>query len=774
MSHWKSQAFVAGAILFAMFATPAAASTNYISPAIHPGGVLTYNVLSGSTFSYYDQHYNYLGDVKLEAGGHVQVTINGTYDLGMDTEACLNINVTDHLGATNITVWNDTDSSVGSNFALGLWPNNLGFVPNTNWVAWNASLFASLGASQLTTFTNIGGIVTIIINATSGHQNTTLIYDANTGILKYSFTQSDFSGANPYILQLATYSISLPGEVLTYNVLSGSTFSYYDQYYNYLGDVKLEAGGHVQVTINGTYTVGADTEAWLDVNVTDHTGATNFTVWNDTDSSVGSNFALGLWPNNLGFAPNTNWAAWNASLFASLGASQLTTFTNVGGIVTIIINATSGNQNTTLIYDNTTGVLQYAFTQSDFSGPSPYILELATVTHPAPPLAPVLTPITNPVQTPDGSFTLNWVAAQGAIYYAVYEFHAYITSVNTSLTVVGYTMQTSLATAGWGNGTYFFGVVATNLGGSSPVSNNQSAVFQISPPAAPILSPITPNPSTTGSISLNWPQVPGALSYEVYEYSSNITTLNASVTILGTTAQGSFTVNDLGNGTYYFAVTASNRGGNSSIYGISCQNVTVSIPAWTPPPAFASHPPDAQIGFTIVAGANQILIAPTSIGVNITMNVTTSGPVRLVTSAWKTNPASSSPSFDNNSAAVYFAIDANDTTKITFPILITITLPADLPAGASAATIKSLLQLVTWNASTSTWDPVSFDISVNATARTATIALGHLSTFALGVVTPKNAIPGYIIALLGMAIVAGIAVILLRPRKSRVSQKRPD
>ncbi len=53
--------------------------------------------------------------------------------------------------------------------------------------------------------------------------------------------------------------------------------------------------------------------------------------------------------------------------------------------------------------------------------------------------------------------------------------------------------------------------------------------FFLTSPPPPTLSSITPNPSTTGNITLQWTSSTGAISYNIYQYPSPILVINGSV-----------------------------------------------------------------------------------------------------------------------------------------------------------------------------------------------------------------------------------------------------
>ncbi|HMF34206.1 MAG TPA: fibronectin type III domain-containing protein [Candidatus Lokiarchaeia archaeon] len=102
-----------------------------------------------------------------------------------------------------------------------------------------------------------------------------------------------------------------------------------------------------------------------------------------------------------------------------------------------------------------------------------------------------------------------------------------------------------------------------------------TSVTNLTPPPSPAGLGISPNPSTTGQVTLSWTAASGATSYKVYRYTSYITTVNSSVTLAGMTTSTSYTENITVSGTYYYVVIASNPTGDSAIS--NCQTVVVTL-----------------------------------------------------------------------------------------------------------------------------------------------------------------------------------------------------
>jgi hypothetical protein len=242
------------------------------------------------------------------------------------------------------------------------------------------------------------------------------------------------------------------------------------------------------------------------------------------------------------------------------------------------------------------------------------------------PFAPNLAPITpNPSTT--GNITLSWNPIDGATSYYVYRETTTFTST-LGLTPIANPTTTTFQDLGLFNGTYYYAIVATNLSGNSTLSNIQSISITIPPPPsyvpfAPNLAPITPNPSATGNITLDWNDVDGATSYYVYRETTTITSTSGLIPIAHPTIS---TYQDLGllNGTYHYAIVATNASGNSSLSNI--RTITVALP---PPPNFVPFAPtlseivpnpsttgNITLFWTSVPGATQYRIYRDTIPIN--------------------------------------------------------------------------------------------------------------------------------------------------------------
>jgi len=180
--------------------------------------------------------------------------------------------------------------------------------------------------------------------------------------------------------------------------------------------------------------------------------------------------------------------------------------------------------------------------------------------------------------TPDdnGNFDLTWESAAGAVSYSVYEYSSYITEINGSLTLLGAGItDLSLALSGYTDGAYYFIAVAHNAYGDT-LSNCIEVNVQVgTPPGNFVLSSNAGTPDDNGNFDLTWTSADGALTYSVYRYSSYITEINGSLTLLGDGITDlSLALSGYTDGTYYFIAVAHNAYGNTLS---NCIVVTVQI-----------------------------------------------------------------------------------------------------------------------------------------------------------------------------------------------------
>ncbi|MFX0101187.1 MAG: fibronectin type III domain-containing protein [Candidatus Hodarchaeota archaeon] len=208
---------------------------------------------------------------------------------------------------------------------------------------------------------------------------------------------------------------------------------------------------------------------------------------------------------------------------------------------------------------------------------------------------PNATVLSTIIPNPDsnGNITLDWSEVPFADNYTVYRNSTPITEINASLTTLGTTIITTYTDENLTEGTYYYVVVAHNQLGDSSISNCESVLVDLPAPGAPVLAVITPNPDGDGNIALDWGDVTGADNYTVYRSSLLITVLNGTESNLGTVSSSNSTDLALGEGTYYYVVTATNTTGTSGIS--NCESVLVDIPAPAAPVLVAITPnPDGD------------------------------------------------------------------------------------------------------------------------------------------------------------------------------------
>ena len=89
-------------------------------------------------------------------------------------------------------------------------------------------------------------------------------------------------------------------------------------------------------------------------------------------------------------------------------------------------------------------------------------------------------PILNPIDSPNlsGNIPLSWNADSNVDYYNIYQFSSPILSINSSLSLITNTIETSYLDLGLAIGKYYYAVTAINGSGESLPSNTESVVVQ--------------------------------------------------------------------------------------------------------------------------------------------------------------------------------------------------------------------------------------------------------------------------------------------------------
>jgi hypothetical protein len=155
----------------------------------------------------------------------------------------------------------------------------------------------------------------------------------------------------------------------------------------------------------------------------------------------------------------------------------------------------------------------------------------------------------------DGMTTITWSAVAGATSYNVYWSNtadvspaAYVGKIVVNASPYNHTNLT--------NGvTYYYVVTAVSHYGESAASLMVGAIPKAPPPAAPQFVSAQPTPDTTNSITIAWPDVPGAASYNIYWDTVPGVTKNTGTRIQFVQAPYEHTGLP-GRTTYYYVVTA--------------------------------------------------------------------------------------------------------------------------------------------------------------------------------------------------------------------------
>ncbi|MFX0115246.1 MAG: hypothetical protein ACFFB3_11925, partial [Candidatus Hodarchaeota archaeon] len=320
---------------------------------------------------------------------------NGTLANLTITEANVQNYTSSYWGIIEFGNFSETvdNAETASFLSLSIYPWYPGLVTHTNW-AWhefeaqnavqegfmNGTLSISETKHQILGTERNAIIFTYKQDKTIGNQNTTLVYDKETGVLLETHTEilfgtlfkmklilvhSDCRTAAPLNAQwkVARYNEAFVGE-------------WYNDLFAYRGKFAVIEGSLLNFTITGL----EDFEIWGNIeigNFSDHV----------SDNEVASTLAIGMWPWNPGLFVIADWQ------------NEETAAQELGGSLTIkkesylfedICRTTKvfdfkqdpafGNQNVTLIYDFETGLLLKATAELNFG--TPYFLELELKTAP--------------------------------------------------------------------------------------------------------------------------------------------------------------------------------------------------------------------------------------------------------------------------------------------------------------------------------------------------------------------------------------------------------
>jgi fibronectin type 3 domain-containing protein len=220
---------------------------------------------------------------------------------------------------------------------------------------------------------------------------------------------------------------------------------------------------------------------------------------------------------------------------------------------------------------------------------------------PTPPPAPVA-PINVTATGDTGQITLSWTSVSNATSYNVYYATTSGVTTTSGTKITGATnpyVQTGLS-AGT---TCYYIVTALNSGGESAASAQASATTTVTtPPPPPVpAAPTSVNASGgTQQVTVSWPAVSGATTYNLYwSTTSGVTTTNGTKIAGATSPAVQMGLPD--STTYYYIVTALNGSGES------LPSVQVAATTLTPVPA--PTVPAAPTSVTATGGANQVTVS---------------------------------------------------------------------------------------------------------------------------------------------------------------------
>jgi len=402
-------------------------------------------------------------------------------------------------------------------------------------------------------------------------------------------------------------------------------------------------------------------------------------------------------------------------IFRSTSAGVVTSGTPLATVITPPFTST-GLVNGTPYY--------FKVVATNVAGPGPASTEVTTTPTPPLPAAPAnLTAVAG-----DAQVTLSWQAAANAAEYRIYRSTSpgAVTTGILVTTVTGISYTNLALTNGT---TYYFAVIATNLAGAGPASNEVIAKPLPPLPVAPLGVTATASDS---QVALTWTAVNGATGYNIFSGTS--ASVSTAGTPVGTVTALSFTRIGLTNGTtYYFKVVATNVAGSSP--GSTEVSAMPLPPVPAAPTTFAATPGDAQVALSWaeVAGATEYrLFRGTTSGV-----VTSGTPLVTVPNTKHTDLT-----LKNGTIYYYKVVAANLAGPGTASVEVAATPLPPVPVAPTnfSATAGDKQAILAWTAVTGATDYKIFR-STNAGVDTSLPALASVTTPSFTSTDLVNGIP---------------------------------
>ena len=302
----------------------------------------------------------------------------------------------------------------------------------------------------------------------------------------------------------------------------------------------------------------------------------------------------------------------------------------------------------------------YAIEAADSGGDLSAMSAVVSVTAPALPAAP-----TNLVATPASGSTLNltWSAGVSGGLPINY-YHVFRGTTSSNLTQVAIDSQTSYRdTSVTAGATYYYGVESADSGGDlSPMS----ALVEVTIPSAPAaVTNLTATPVSTSKIGLTWSgAASGGLPIKNYSVFRGATAANLSQ--VATTGQTAYTdASGSPATTYYYAVQATDTGGDVSPLSAIVSATTLALPS-APTNVAATAPSTSKVAVTWTAAQSGMPLASYIVLRGITASNLTS---------LKTVSASALSANDTTVSAgdtYYYAVQAKDTGGHLSPLSATV------------------------------------------------------------------------------------------------------
>ena len=201
-----------------------------------------------------------------------------------------------------------------------------------------------------------------------------------------------------------------------------------------------------------------------------------------------------------------------------------------------------------------------------------------------------------------GQVTLSWTSVSNATSYNIY--YGTTSGVTTANgTKIAGTTSPYVHTGLTSGTAYYYVVTAVNSAGESVASAQYSATTAAAPPPPPPVTAAPTGVTATGGtkqVTVSWPAVSGATSYNLYwSTTSGVTTAKGTKIAGATSPAVQMGLSD--STTYYYVVTAVNTTGESL--------PSVQVAATTITPAPAPTPPVTPAGLTATGGASQVTLA---------------------------------------------------------------------------------------------------------------------------------------------------------------------